>query len=417
MDMIRTAAVYTGLVAVLTAAGGCASNTGSQSASPSGPDEADVAAMDAESDEFQAELANSTGGDGGSGADKASQSDDGGARSDQGGSAGSGGDPSSQPAGSKQSTSGPGRPDWVTQPPSRAGMAYGVGSAEVFADPASALNRARDKARAEMVKALRVQVQGSTQTSTKRTVEDGESTVTRSLVQNVKNSIPEVELSNVRILRTHVDESDDMAYALAALDREAEADSLAQRVAKLDEDLKGIAGKSLDGQRLDKLRTALPALEFAQERRQVVEKLRLVSPQNRSDGVAADRFSSLENEVMDLVGDLRVVLEPANRNARRLESALREALTKEGVNIYSRDSEGDITLRYDFSLNTEKKDNFFVFADGSVSVVDGSGRIIDEFRANVKGVSTREGVARSRAMDQLASSLGKKLAASLLESL
>ncbi|HKJ88597.1 MAG TPA: hypothetical protein VKA48_08830, partial [Gammaproteobacteria bacterium] len=38
-------------------------------------------------------------------------------------------------------------PQWVTSPPSGGGFAYGVGSARIYADPATALNQAQDTAR------------------------------------------------------------------------------------------------------------------------------------------------------------------------------------------------------------------------------------------------------------------------------
>src|SRR6056297_1125489 len=68
-------------------------------------------------------------------------------------------------------------PGWITSPPAGTTYVYGVGSAKIFADTASAINRAQDDARSELLKRLEVTVSGETRTSAARRVKNGESEI------------------------------------------------------------------------------------------------------------------------------------------------------------------------------------------------------------------------------------------------
>jgi hypothetical protein len=99
-----------------------------------------------------------------------------------------------------------------------------------------------------------------------------------------------------------------------------------------------------------------------------------------------------------------------------MDSTLRRALSDEGVQVRESGS-GDLTLRYEAGLRTVERDGrHFVFADGNVTVLDGSGNVINEFQERVKSGSVDAGVAADRAVGKLAEGLGRKLGASLLDS-
>ena len=53
------------------------------------------------------------------------------------------------------------QPSWITSPPQKANMAYGVGSMEVYGAPDQALKRASDFARADLVSRLKVTISSS----------------------------------------------------------------------------------------------------------------------------------------------------------------------------------------------------------------------------------------------------------------
>src|SRR5690554_766277 len=53
------------------------------------------------------------------------------------------------------------KPGWVHSPPQRHGYAYGVASAEIYGSEARALESAREKARADLLAAIRVEISSS----------------------------------------------------------------------------------------------------------------------------------------------------------------------------------------------------------------------------------------------------------------
>ena len=78
-------------------------------------------------------------------------------------------------------------PAWTTQPPQRSGMAYGIGSMEIYGNPTQAVQRAGELARADLVSQLKVTVSGQNTNDTTEFRLNGESTrVQQTLSQVVK---------------------------------------------------------------------------------------------------------------------------------------------------------------------------------------------------------------------------------------
>jgi hypothetical protein len=321
------------------------------------------------------------------------------------------------PAGPSNGASpGGGLPGWVTSPPSKPGYAYGVGSAEIYADPASALNRAQDQARTELIKRLEVTVSGTTEASRSRTVDGGQSRVTRSIMDTVKSRVPETQLANIEIIRTHAEKGGESAYALARLDRVRAEESLTAEIEDIDARIREIAGGDPGrADRLDRLKALMPALPLLEERRQVLRKLQLVAVDDPGHRLPA-AFRELQDTIAGLLDSLVVVLRPKGESTRKMDSTLRKALADEGVQVRE-GGRGDLILRYEAGLRTVTRDGrSFVFADGNVTVLDGAGNVIDEFQERVKAGSVDAGVAQDRAVGGLAEGLGTKLGESLLES-
>lgn len=314
---------------------------------------------------------------------------------------------------SEAKASGP--PEWALSVPSDDGMAYGVGSAKVYTDPTSALNRAQDQARTELVKRLEVTVSGETVSRQSRTREDGESRVTRSIMDTVRSQVEDTELANIEITETHVDRGGETAYALARLNRTRAEMDLIGELREIDESIQEVNGKPSQGNTLTQLRALMPALPMLAERESVHRKLSLVASGNPGHRKPAE-FRQLETRIADLLDSLVVVLRPSGDSSRKLDSTLRRALSDEGVQVRE-SGDGDLTLRYDGGLRTVQRDGRnFVFADGNVTVLDRDGRVIAEFQERVKAGSVDPGIARDRAIGKLARGLGEKLAGSLLES-
>jgi hypothetical protein len=295
-------------------------------------------------------------------------------------------------------------------------MVYGVGSAEVFADPASALNRAQDQARSELIKQLKVTVSGQTELRRSQTMRNGNSQVTSSIMEIVRSRVTETELANIGIAETHVDRQGGTAFALAQLDRVKAARDLKTKLDEVDERIREIANEaSGGGDRLEQLKVLMPALPLLSERENIFSKLRLVAEGSPGQRMPAD-FRDLQDRIADLLDSLVVVLEPRGQSSRKMDSTLRRALSEQGVKVRE-SGEGDLILRYEAGLRTVSQDGrSFVFADGNVTVLDAAGNVIDEFQERVKSGSVDANVASDRAVGKLAQGLGQKLGASLLDS-
>lgn len=306
-------------------------------------------------------------------------------------------------------------PDWALSIPSEDGIAYGVGSAEVYTDPTSALNRAQDQARTELIKQLEVTISGETVSSQSRSMENGQSRVTRSIMDTVRSQVQETELANIEIAESHVDREGGTAYALARLDRTRAEMDLIGELKATDKAIREIEQAPAEGSRLEQLRALMPALPLLAERESQHRKLSLVATGKPGHRKPAD-FRRLESRVAELLDSLVVVLQPRGEGSRKLDSTLRRALSDEGVQVRE-SGDGDLELRYEGGLRTVKRDGrYFVFADGNTTVMDRSGRVIAEFQERVKAGSVDPDVARDRAIAKLADGLGEKLAGSLLES-
>lgn len=308
-------------------------------------------------------------------------------------------------------------PAWVKNPPSRQGYAYGLGSAELYGDAASALNRAKDDARAEVIKAMRVNIASETTSRVERTTVNGESSVTRALMSEVRSRIPETEISNIDMVEQTVSRDTRQAYVLAQLDRRRAERNLRSKLDALDGRLARFRGIPESGDKVDQLKQLLPALELLEQARGIEEKLDLVAVEGFTGPVLSDKYAPVRERIVSLLDGLVIVLDPRGDTANQLNSELRRALLAEGMHI-RQGGEGDIRLRYEAELRevTRGRDTF-VFADGNTTVLDADGRIIGEFRERVKGAATDKGLARDRALEKLAGAMGKTLGKSLLDAL
>jgi hypothetical protein len=308
-------------------------------------------------------------------------------------------------------------PAWVNSPPSAPGKVHAVGSAPIVAGgEGRAISQAKEAARLELMKQLRVTVSGTTESRTRQEVAGGESQLTRSLREAVRSQVPEVRLEGLRIQETFAHEASDSAYALAQLDRAQAEMRLTNRIGELDERLAGYTGKGQSGSRLERLQALMPAMPLLEKRRKLNERLRLVSEQGRGEQLPQE-LGALEDRILELLDRVRVTLKAEGETARQMESELVRRLTEAGIKAEA-GTGGDLHLRYAADLRSRKHDGtHYVTATGRVSVTDGSGRILTEFNAKEKGGSGDPGLARDRAIAELAEALGSQLGRRLLDSL
>jgi len=277
-------------------------------------------------------------------------------------------------------------PAWITSPPSGDRYVYGVGSAEIYSDSASAINRAQDDARAEILKQLEVTVSGETRTSVSRSVKDGESRMSRSVMDWVKTAVPETRLTHVEVADTYVDKEAKVGYALVRFDRKAAESDLVSRIKEIDRQLREIAALEINGPRLKELKSLAPALPLFEERQETLAMLERVTSGNYGHRLPQD-LRELEDRIAALLDSLIVELNPRGSGDDEMTAGLRKALTAQGVRVRE-NGKGDIVLRYAVEQRLVEQDGVkFVFARSSVTVLDENGDVIDEFQKEVKDAS------------------------------
>lgn len=301
-------------------------------------------------------------------------------------------------------------PRWITNPPQVPGMAYGVGSMEIYGNKAEAMKRAVQLARVDMISQLKVTVSGDfTNTVEERSATGQESNVQRVMRNHVRSQVARTELDEVPVIKTHTDQT--YAYALVELDRNQAAARLKRDMGKLDNELSGIAVLQPQGSSLQKLQPLLPALALFAQREQLNERLMLVSMDRQGEALTQP-LMELQQRINGLISELQVSLELKNEDAMAMEGGMLEALTEQGLRI-SR-SEPDLIFEISSSLsNRQQNGRMYAFADSRVVLKDGNGRVLSSFSKQARGVSSLADVARQKAAQAVAKLLAEELAVTL----
>jgi len=308
------------------------------------------------------------------------------------------------------------KPDWIVNEPTRAGQAYGVGSAEVYTNEAEALQRARDAARVAMVQKLKVTVTGSFSQDTQETRQTGKQTKLSKTVRNtITSRIPEAQFDNLKVQENYVDSVNRVAYSLVHLDRVKATSLLRRNISELDMEATDIAAAtSTNLPTLKQLQALLPALTLIEKREKLADQAQLVDVNSRRPR-KDDLLIALEKRIQTLLDNLVVTLSPSDQQGKKIRSGLSQYLTDMGLRIS--EQQGDLQLLYGAQLRSvEKGGRFVVFASGQVQIRDAAGRILSEFSKEAKGVSGASSEqAQYKAVENLAKNLGKELAVSLLQ--
>ncbi|MCP4406717.1 MAG: hypothetical protein GY807_02975 [Gammaproteobacteria bacterium] len=304
-------------------------------------------------------------------------------------------------------------PKWIHYPPHGSGMAYGVGSSSVYRDDlAPAIQSAKENARSELLKGLRVQVQEETYIEKKKqTSQHGATSFTSKLRQEIYSRIPQIELSGIEVTETYVSQNSSAVYALAQLDREQVATGLKQEIEQLDKALKRFVLLPDDLSKHAQLKRLLPASALMAKRDKIEARLGLVYGHPPSV-VTPPEEAQLNRRINDLLNGLVIVLHPQGQAAKAMEPYLLKQLTKSGL-VISSAGVADVTMIYQVRTRTKRdRGMYFTFADGDIVVKDEENRIVNAVDAAAKGVS---GVSRDQARVKAIKQLGDRLGEALRE--
>ncbi len=308
------------------------------------------------------------------------------------------------------------KPDWVSNEPVQAGFAYGVGSAEIYKNEVTALQRAGNAAQVAMVQKLKVTVSGSFTQDVEETRQTGQATQLKQTVRNtIGSSIPTASFDNLEVQDSYVDNANRVVYRLVRLDRVKASSLLRRRISELDMQAieKGNKTSASLGT-LKQLQGLLPALTLIEQREKLADQAQLVDVNSRRPQ-KDDSLMGLEERIDALLNKLVITLEADNTAGTKIRSGLAQALTEMGLRISSQNPDLKLTLNAQLR-SLEKSGRFIVFASGKVKIQEAGGRVLSEFSKEGKGVSGASAAqAEYKAVKNLAATLGKELAASLLQ--
>jgi len=120
-------------------------------------------------------------------------------------------------------------PEWITELPIQSGWVFGVGSADLSDDPAISAKLARQRARLDLARSLKTEIEGQFQMQTR----DDNGEVSRRASELIKSGVASIELSNIEIKESVT--RDKQIFVLVALERSKEVGYLRSQQRALEE--------------------------------------------------------------------------------------------------------------------------------------------------------------------------------------
>ena len=304
------------------------------------------------------------------------------------------------------------QPDWILNTPIEPGALYGVGSAEIFAgNEAGAIARAKDMARVELVKQIKVNVSGEVEQEISETVKNSESNVTKKLRQAVKSQVPEFKLTNVKSVDSY--KSKNRVYVLVKLDVTKELQILQGKISDLDSQISEYEQKfnKNNPMGMSAIRLIAPVLVLIDQRGQL---------QARYNALAQKSLPLIPMDTRDFVAKLyariaqmTVSIQAQGEDNSALKTGLIANLTEKGMHI-SESGKADLLFTYKLKVNSIKREgSYYAITNGDVWIKDENGKVIKAFQARAKGVSSDATEAESRSIKKLSDQLGKEMMSAL----
>ena len=306
------------------------------------------------------------------------------------------------------------QPDWILNTPSEPGALYGVGSATVFGgNEASAMARAKDVARVELVKQITVNVSGEIDQEISETMTDGASSLTENLRQAVKSKVPEFKLTHVSQEDSH--KGGKHAYALVKLDVAQELKTLRRQINDIDMQLDEYSAKFTkeDPHGMSAIRLIAPALVLVDQRADLQARHNALSPSTGGASLLTEETRDFIAKVYDRIGQMSVTVVSEDQENSNFQTALIASLNEKGMRIVT-EGKADVQIVYKLSTNNvDRKGTIYSHTSGDITIKDETGRVVKAFQAKTKGTSTDAKEAESRSIKKLSTKLSKGLMSAL----
>ncbi|MCW7753737.1 LPP20 family lipoprotein [Desulfobotulus sp. H1] len=308
------------------------------------------------------------------------------------------------------------RPKWTTEPPRQAGYIFGVGSVETYGNARTAIQRAQEAARVDLLSQLRVTVSGTMQTSIRVEGDDERFASIHKVVQQETSSrVQEIEMTGIEITETWLNPAETEAWALARLNRAKTESELLFGLEDLEDTL--LNRGTGTGSTLDRIRHIIPSLTDLEERRQILNQLTFLAAGSQiPDREKGRRVDALQAEIRNLLASLTIRLEPQNDDAIKMLGIMAQTLTRMGFNLH--DEGADLRIRLSISMTPVSRNQIFhvvTQAEGQVQTPEG--RTLYALRESGRSSSSDPQIARNKAVEDMALKLADALASGLFQHL
>ncbi|GAA3927217.1 LPP20 family lipoprotein [Litoribacillus peritrichatus] len=317
-----------------------------------------------------------------------------------------------EPAPSDQRVS-QGAPSWVVSPPVDAQYLYGIGSSEVYGDRVRAIQKADDVARSDLIKQLKVSVSQSL-TATTQTENDSAFLKTEVIVSS---KVPETEMVGIERLETYVDQQRQIAYVLVRLDRPQAIRSLKSGLAQTELELAVYERYPVGSDLMRDIRALMPALPLIRKYELNLEKLELLSANDKDKLAGIYKPTDLKLRIYELISKVSVRLEPQNQKAQRLEAMLTHQLTKLEMDVVT-DQSSELVIKYSLDIiEKEQQNTHFILMNADVKVVDAGNHVITAGVLSAKGGAYDKDIAYKRALAKISDKLETEVVKGILEAI
>lgn len=305
-------------------------------------------------------------------------------------------------------------PSWLYQPPNRAGFAYGIGSNDIYGSVATAINLAKDQAKADLLASFRVEIDSTTNVNQSLSSNANNFNLQKNINQQILSRIPKIELSGIQIKETWITADKKTAWALAELNTNEAELKLLTELEQLDKQL--LARGSLNsGDKLARINYLKPSFIQLAKRKQILEQLDFLGASSKLDASQQQKVEELERQVSQLLASLGIKLEATNNAAKNLLPKLNESLTSLGFNLVNRNE--DLLLKVNLTSSSINNQGLTHLNATASSEISAKGRILHALTSQTKAVSSRPQVALTSAENNLASQLATSLVESLYQNL
>jgi hypothetical protein len=219
---------------------------------------------------------------------------------------------------------------------------------------------AEDRARAEIAKIFRSEIDAKTRTYEEylQSISGGKAKTTNSIaIEDITNVSTQKVLSGVQIVEVYQQtKPQPLFYALAALDRSQSKEILQSKIRELDRNIRGLmAANQTETDKLAKIKNLKTSVEQYILRDTYNTELRIVNPSGK--GMPSQvSFFEMKRQLSDaLLRDFFIAVSINGSRAKEIRQALVEALNQQGFSVSEDPSRASVLARGSVEINPIKQ--------------------------------------------------------------